>query len=207
MKKTIATPNLLLDLPNELIGIIFKHLPFINKLSLKNTNRLLHKIFHENFICTIKPPSESITDEELATALTNCDHITSLDLYDCENITDAGLAAIAQHCPHITSLDLSYCKNITDAGLAAIAQHCSNLTNLDLSGTNITDEGLKAILEKYTKLTSLDLSYCENITDAGLSALPKHFPKLTSLDLTHTNITDEGLATLKDDLQNCRIIL
>ena len=138
MKKTIATPNLLLGLPKELFDKIYDGLPFINKLSLKNTNRLLHKIFHDKLICTITPPSESITDEELATVLTNCDHITSLHLSWCQNITNAGLAAIAQHCTKLTDLDLSG-TNITDAGLIAIAENCHKLTYLNLTGTNITD--------------------------------------------------------------------
>ena len=202
MKKTIATPNLLLDLPNELIEIIFDHLPSTDKVSLKNTNHLLHEIFHDKFIYTIKPswsrmgkikplnkfksiveiyPREiqyldlsygSITDKELATVLTNFPNLTHLNL-SRTNITDAGLAAIAQHCPNLTDLYLSY-TSITDAELIALAQHCSNLTTLNLSYTNITNEGLKEIA-KLKQLTTLNLKN-SHITDAGIRAIPENCP-------------------------------
>ena len=72
------------------------------------------------------------------------------------------------------------------------------------ASTRITDAGL-AHLVGLTNLQTLNLSDCYQITDAGLVHL-KGLTNLKTLVLMQTQITDAGVAELKQALPKCRLL-
>ena len=73
------------------------------------------------------------------------------------------------------------------------------LKDLTLYNTNITDAGVEE-LTAVQSLQSLNLQRSTNLTDAATGALKK-LPHLTSLFILYNNLSDQGVASLKDMTQ------
>ena len=151
-------------------------------------------------------------------------HLTDLSLEET-SISGAALKHIAE-LKHLEWLNL-WKSGIDDAGLA----HLSGLRNLDslpIGGTNITDAGLDH-LKSLPRLRYLGVRDTA-ITDAGVRQLTE-FPALLELNLRgtkvtdasipalcgmmaleklwlgNTAVTDEGIASIKQALPGCVIVL
>ena len=76
----------------------------------------------------------------------------------------------------------------------------------DLSGTRITDEEVFHIraVSKHFRVNTVDLSGTA-VTDKGLKQL-KELDELRELRLSNTQVTDAGVAELKQSLPNCKIV-
>ena len=107
-------------------------------------------------------------------------------------ISDAGLT----HLSGLASLEELYLAytDIGDAGMAQIGS-LSSIRVLEINGTSVTDEGL-AELKRLPQLRRLILGGNPQITDAGLSHL-RSLTRLEVLDLSRTSITDTGLVFLQ----------
>jgi serine/threonine protein kinase len=127
--------------------------------------------------------------------------VRSIDFFECGNhnegrrmITDAEVANLAG-LKEINHLRLPHTQ-ITDIGLKEIGT-LTSLRALDLTEAKITDAGLPK-LAPLNEVTSLRLSGTL-ITNAGVSRIVRLFPKVSEpLDLNDTNVSDAGIAHLKD---------
>lgn len=89
-------------------------------------------------------------------------------LYAEGQMTDELLARLSQ-CEHLTSLQLEGSQAVTDAGLRHLAR-LPQLQHLNLTNCNITDNGL-AVLRELPALRTFQLFHHRGVTDAGLSHL------------------------------------
>jgi Leucine-rich repeat (LRR) protein len=125
--------------------------------------------------------------------------LTSLDLDGCE-LTDAGLNALGD------LRELRYLALRETAITGKALEHLANLEhlgNLQLRGcTNIDDEAL-ATLTGFPSLRYLDLSGT-GVTDEGLEHLAS-LKGLEDLDLFATNVTADGVASLRQALPECSV--
>lgn len=101
---------------------------------------------------------------------------------------------------HIITVDLSG-SDATDAAVARLAGF-AHLTSLDVSRTAVSGRSLGE-LSDLTFLTRLNL-YGTALDDAGLEALAG-FAALESAYVWQTNVTEEGVARLRDALSNAEI--
>ena len=116
-------------------------------------------------------------------------------LDDANKVGDAGMA----HLGRLTNLDILNLTGtrVSDAGLA----HLAGLTNLEtlcLKNTAVTGRGLVHV-KGMKKLWTLDLSKAK-VTDAGLAAGVGgiNLSGCRSLNLSGTQVSDDGLACLKE---------
>lgn len=127
--------------------------------------------------------------------------VRSIDFFENGNhnegrrmITDAEVANLAG-LKEINHLRLPFTQ-ITDIGLKEIGT-LTSLRALDLNEAKITDAGLTK-LAALNEVTSLRLNGTL-ITNAGVSRIVSLFPKVSEpLDLNDTNVSDAGIAHLKD---------
>ena len=132
--------------------------------------------------------------------LSECISLTMLDA-SFTDITDGGLKDIGRM-TNLSNLFLDG-TDITDAGLKEISG-LTNLTFLKLTNTKITDDGLTEI-GGFTNLRRLILDDT-NITDIGLNELV-NLPLLRELEIRNNpNITDNGIAELKQSLPKLKIV-
>lgn len=101
---------------------------------------------------------------------------------------------------HIMAVDLAG-SDATDASVARLAGF-AHLTSLDVSRTAVNGSTLGE-LSDLTFLTRLNL-YGTALDDAGLEALAG-FAALESAYVWQTNVTEEGVARLRDALSNAEI--
>jgi len=94
-------------------------------------------------------------------------------------------------------------KRMGDEDMRAVKEFY-DLHSLFLPENEITDEGL-AQLTGLAKLWVLDLKHNRQITDAGLIHLAR-LANLNTLVLVGTQVTDEGVEKLEEELPNCTII-
>ena len=78
---------------------------------------------------------------------------------------DAAVASVVSKCPQLSSLDLRYCRTITDVALRAVASSCPQLSSLSLGYCNKIADA--AVAKGCPKLSSLDLGCCDMITDGA----------------------------------------
>lgn len=116
------------------------------------------------------------------------------------SISDDGLL-ILENLPALRVLILDDTK-ITRMGLSHF-EGLRNLELLSLENTLIDDSGL-AYLENLAALRWLGLGG-NNITDGSVKYF-KNFTKLKTLKLTDAQVTEKGVASIKMDLPNTRII-
>ncbi len=109
----------------------------------------------------------------------------------------------------LTALGVMFCSGCTTEqrlerlGAYVKVNEQGEILLVNLNGTQITDAGL-VHLEGLTSLQELNLDNTHQITDAGLV----HLEGLTSLRmlfLHNTQITDAGVAKLKEALPECDI--
>ena len=122
-----------------------------------------------------------------------------LELAECD-VTDSILGEVSQF-SQLRMLDLSGNPGITDAGLERLSE-LRELRMLNLSGNHrITDAGLRALSES-TQLRVLRLNdTC--ITHLGLRHLSR-LDGLEFLELLHTDVTEDDLDALQQQLPNTR---
>jgi len=122
--------------------------------------------------------------------LAGLENLTTLDM-TIAPVTDEGLKGLAP-LKKLTSLSLFGTK-VTDAGVRFL-EPLENLEKLEIGNTELSDKGLKH-LAALRKLSSLRLHSCRNLTDVGLKNLAP-LDKLTSLDVSATAVSDEGVPAL-----------
>ena len=126
-------------------------------------------------------------------------HLTSLEFYCSDQVSDAGLAYL-RDVPQLRSLGFGISGHVTDAGLV----HLSSLTQLrqlDMRYLDITDAGLEHV-KGLNQLEELTLGNA--ITNTGLEQL-KGLTQLKELHVWATQVTDEGVLKLQEELPNCKI--
>ena len=125
-----------------------------------------------------------VNNASIATLVSHCSSLTSLNVSHCNKLTDAAIAALARQCPLLTSVNVCECRNLTDASIIAIARQCPLLTRLDVSNCwDVTDASITAIARQCPLLTWLDVSHCCALTDASITAIARQCPLLTSLNV------------------------
>lgn len=140
-----------------------------------------------------------LTDNDLI-VLSKLVSLKKLKLAYSEEITDEGV----KHLRRLVNLEeLSIYKNrLTDDSLAEIKKF-KKLDTLILGYNQITDKGL-VHLKELSDLAYLDLSANMGITDAGLEHL-KVLKNLRELHLFTTQVSDKGVASLKQALPDLKI--
>ena len=127
-------------------------------------------------------------------------------------LSDAGLQSLRQMSA-LTYLDLSgaqrtdsglWSVRLTEAGMEAIAT-LQNLRCLRMNGTAVSARGLDK-LKGLSKLERLDLQGCKRLNDEAVSAL-KSLPALRALDVTGTQMTEKGIAALRQARPGCKVVV
>lgn len=116
-------------------------------------------------------------------------------------VTDAGLEGLKR----LSQLqDLSFSGiRVSDAGLEHL-RGLEQLQRLSVDGSGqISDRGLKH-LAGFRQLKSLHLFFCIDVTDAGMESL-KGLQQLQEVNVEGTDVTIEGVNTLRQALPNCYI--
>lgn len=165
--------------------------------------------------------SHGVCDADLA-LLSHFPEVTKVELG--QQITDAGLVHLA-HLPNLQVLGLSASK-VTPAGLARLS-HLDGLRVLDLDMCKLRGDGLRhlaqlpalrvlsladasldrtavAQLAELQNVRVLFLGLCRSIKDNAVKPLSK-LEQLQALVVTHTNMTERGLAKLRDALPDTRV--
>ena len=92
--------------------------------------------------------------------------------------------------------------NLDFESFQSIIDNCVNLKELNLYGTNLTGLQLEYLANNLTiEIAKLSLQSEENLTDEHVKALVGRCKKLTALDLGDTNITDESLNSIIENLK------
>ena len=92
--------------------------------------------------------------------------------------------------------------NLDFESFQSIIDNCVNLKELNLYGTNLTGLQLEYIANNLTiEIAKLSLQSEENLIDEHVKSLVGRCKKLTALDLGDTNITDESLNSIIENLK------
>ena len=84
----------------------------------------------------------------------------------------------------------------------SIIDNCVNLKELNLYGTNLTGLQLEHLANNLTiEIAKLCLQSEKNLTDEHVKSLVGRCKKLTALDLGDTNITDESVNSIIENLK------
>ncbi len=167
-----------------------------------------------------------ITDEGLR-LISSISTLEALTLR-CPQVTNLGLADLSL-LRHLKRLDLSLAHQITDDGLIQLG-NLTALEQLKVNHGQFTEAGLQTLLN-LRKLKSVDLDHLE-LSDAGLARMAdswdelerlaisgkdvsdmglqvvRQFPRLQFLLLRNcTQLTPSGVATLKQAMPRCRIMI
>jgi len=214
---------LLLDLPRDLVQLVFDELERTGRLSYAHL-RYLQDLDAARFHCC----AEDVQQEWVARLASGCSRLRDLDLSKCTQLTDKALALLGQELPGLRHLRVGMCVQVRDEGLLQL-KPLTGLASLDISGCeNVTGEGL-AVVANFPGLTSLlcnqcnglekgslvhlrglqglqnlQLGWCIALTDADMQHL-SHLTRLTCLTLSYTKVTDEGLPYLKPLARLCRL--
>ncbi|QEG38722.1 Serine/threonine-protein kinase PknB [Roseimaritima ulvae] len=164
-----------------------------------------------------------VTDEGLQ-QLNDLPHLSFLHLLDARQITGQGIAFLKNYpglqeleitesqlqgddlrplsqLRHVHSLTLTNC-GIDDAGLAHLAEW-KELHSLVLDGTNVSGKGMGQ-LTCHDSLLQLSLASTP-IADESVDTLVQ-FPNLQRLNVQGSGISSRGIARLRSELPNCRIL-
>ena len=82
-------------------------------------------------------------------------------------------------------------------------QPCFEPIKVTLSGSDITDDELIKIVEMFPNIREMNLARCRSITNRGLANLANC--PLTRLNLRGCDITDRGVASLRERLPGCSL--
>jgi WD40 repeat protein/Leucine-rich repeat (LRR) protein len=136
---------------------------------------------------------EATTDAGLVhlAGLTNLRHISKYT--DLAQVQGFGLAHL-KNLKQITDLSLLNYRGLTDQGLVGL-KDWTQLKRLELP-TQISDVGLEH-LAGLTNLESLNVGEMKNLRGPGLTHL-RYLTKIKGLSLRGTQVTDDGLAGIKD---------
>ena len=139
-----------------------------------------------------------LTDEDVG-MLKACQALTWLDL-SRNPITNKALNSLES----ISSLNQLFLDTTasTDSGMKSIAT-LSNLQELDLANTRITDKGIELL----TPLSELQVLWLADsmVSDQCLDDLVT-FSKLQLVDLRRTDVTEQGVTTLKNKNPQLRVL-
>ena len=92
--------------------------------------------------------------------------------------------------------------NLDLESFQSIIDNCVNLKELNLYETNLTGLQVQYLANNLTKeIAKLCLQSEKNLTDEHVKALVGRCKKLTALDLLDTNITDESLNSIIENLK------
>ncbi len=110
-----------------------------------------------------------ITDRTLQAIAESCHaSLTTAVFADCPFVHDRGVASIMTSCKLLTTLNISHCLRVTDAaGSALFADSLSSLRELSVSGcTNLTLSGVEHVVESCESLHTLAMADCPLIDQA-----------------------------------------
>lgn len=124
-----------------------------------------------------------------------CKHLVNLPLHslmlDCSRVKDGAFESIGK-IYSLKKLSLEKC-DIDGSGFDAL-QPLHKLVSLNLGGTHVTD-GAMSKLKCIDQLEVLDLSYT-NIGDEGIASVANNMRSLTTLSLRGAKISSRGLSSL-----------
>jgi hypothetical protein len=116
--------------------------------------------------------------------LSNCCHVSVLNLSFCSGITNSCIKQLAWHCPDLRELNIAACYMVTNAGVKELVQCCKFLRHLNISGGAVTQTS--------------------RLTDDCLSDIVKHGKNLKELIVQKNyNISADGVLNI---VQNCEEI-
>ncbi|KAK9812694.1 hypothetical protein WJX72_002213 [[Myrmecia] bisecta] len=130
--------------------------------------------------------------------------VTALDLRNCSNITDLDVVALCKTFNHLSELNLTNCDELTNAALASLARYQSKPFQLPVNAAMALLKGSKAA----QSLTSLDVSRCEGLAGAALDLHPKSMLRMLTANacrnLSSVTLQLPATAPLKSlTLANC----
>ena len=107
--------------------------------------------------------------------------------------------------PNLETLDLSdvESESMTCATITAVLRACPKMLP-DKLVSRLKDDGfIEVAARQHPSLKSLDLrgysgDHGGHVTDTGLATIAHGFPELQQLDLSHCQVTDDGLALLRN---------
>jgi hypothetical protein len=181
-------------------------LPFLRKLkSIRADSIYLVRALHDiNSRCPFLETYHGVFDEQLATSLSQCEHLTDLNLFnDDTDMTTTMTGLLASVGRNLRSIDFPKCEG--SVVLPLVAKHCEKLQKLFIAlVSNVTDALMEEVL-CHCGSTLVYVRLLEDCTDASLVNVASHCPNLTVLNLNfNKNITDAGMAALAASCTNLR---
>lgn len=131
-------------------------------------------------------------------------YLTSLNLARCGSILEGDLEEVVVKemkplLERLESLDLSWNKDIASS-LVHLVPSLTKLTSINLASTDIEDKHLLVLSIFLNNLDFLDLSSIKDLSSAGIKAMIKAQKHPFYLKLGMTNLGDEGLIKIGEDL-------
>eukprot|EP00731_Ephydatia_muelleri_P003564 Em0001g3564a len=146
---------------------------------------------------TIKIENNPCISDATLKYLSVCKDLQHIYLAGCIRLSEHGLKFLGT-LKKLQVLNLSDCSRVSDTGIRYLLEG-SQLKELNLTNCiKISDVTLLRMTQCNQKLTYINLCYCEHISDAGVDLLA-HLPSLVSLDITGCNVSDMGVASLKNN--------
>jgi len=83
----------------------------------------------------------SVTDSGIASLVTQCKYLRTIDLTCSHLLTDDAHATIAENCRRLECIRLESCQFVSEKGLERIGTMCPLLKEIDLTDCCINDAG------------------------------------------------------------------
>ena len=178
----------------------------ISDLDLRNTHLLskvtclnLFQLCSNQMITTLDISyARGCSSDELLMLCKSFEHLRYLNASNCIPFNDYCLASLLEKCPPLESLNISGCNRITDFGF----KYIGNITTLK----RVIANGLNSLsidgLQYLRNLTELEIVSCRKLTDRCLLVVANNNKELTTVALSSQQITDKGLQTFLQQLQN-----
>lgn len=139
---------------------------------------------------------EQVTDASVTAIARSCPALQKVQIDGCGRITDTSVMAIAQQCPRLQTAKFSGCRKITDASAVILAQRCTGLQSIDFAMTQITDATVTAMAQNCPGLQTVELAVCGRVTDASVTQLAQHCPSLQYVGLARCPRVSDASVTL-----------
>jgi hypothetical protein len=175
-----------------------KELKYLQSLDISDcsmlTDGILKYLPPSNTLQVLSLSSNQLLTDQGLLELPKFINLRELYLYNLPNITDEGMRSVAQ-LVHLLKLNLSCAPKLTDKGLSSLAK-LTKLKGLDITFLPHVSIQTLQVIAGLVDLEWLSLNHNTLPAHPGLIVLRK-LPKLKTLGLENTNLTDDGLYSLR----------
>jgi len=135
-------------------------------------------------------------------ALSSQFHLKRISIRGCKRVGDEALQKLARCCySSLEELDLQFCKKISKETVCFLLEKCERLSRLVLPANSSLDEHVITTLLKHCKMMQILNVSGTNITNECLKKIPNQLQRLKKLDITDCKlISSDNVKTLSESM-------